>query len=250
MNRVFGLIGFPLGHSFSTTYFIEKFKREKIPDVSYLNFPIQNIRDFPTLLISEPLPSGFNVTIPYKETILPFLNQLDETAKKVGAVNCIRVQRNQDKTVETIGYNTDVIGFEFSLKNFIPDYKGKALVIGTGGSSKAVQFVLGKLGIPFLVVSRNPEHGEFSYKELFRSVLENHHLIINCTPLGMWPNEETCPYIHYEFLTSKHFLFDLVYNPEETTFLKKGKENGAKTKNGKEMLLTQAEASWEIWNSQ
>lgn len=241
--RTLGLIGFPLSHSFSQKYFTDKFQRENISDAHYYNYPIQNIGDVLQIFERENL-CGINVTIPYKETIIPFLDELDSSASGVGAVNTV-VIRNKKK----IGFNTDVFGFEQSLVRICnPDLKIKALVLGTGGSSKAVAYVLDKLGIEFQFVSRTQKQNAISYADIKPQTILEHKLIINTTPAGMFPNTQDAPDIPYSFITSQHLLFDLIYNPEETEFLKRGKLQNAQTKNGLEMLQLQAEKSWEIWN--
>lgn len=236
----YGLIGHPLGHSFSKAYFTEKFEREGL-DCEYLNFDIDEISLLRQLVIDHPDLKGFNVTIPYKEAILPYLDELDETAKAIGAVNTVKVLPNG----RLKGFNTDVIGIERTLKNTIAS---PALILGTGGASKAVQYVLHQKGIPFHLVSRDPNKGHFTYETLTPTVIKEHLLIINATPVGMAPNINEAPLIPYEALTPQHILFDLIYNPEETRFLRKGKAKGALTINGLSMLHAQAKASWELWN--
>lgn len=235
----FGLIGHPLGHSFSKTYFTEKFEQLSI-DACYENYDLTNINQLPQLIKQHPGLFGFNVTIPYKETILPFLDEIDPTAEALGAVNTVKVLPGG----KLRGFNTDVIGIEKSLCiNVNP-----ALILGTGGASKAIQHVLRKKNIPFHLVSRNPLKGHFTYVSLTPEDIGKHLFIINATPVGMTPKIDEAPLIPYEALTSQHVLFDLIYNPEETLFLKHGKEHGAQTINGLTMLHAQAEASWEIWN--
>lgn len=263
MNR-FGLIGHPLGHSFSQAYFTKKFAYEKI-DACYENFDLEDLREIRQLLNKHLDLQGFNITLPYKEAIIPYLDDIDETAKEVGAVNTVKVLPAGNLK----GYNTDVIGIETTLKLSVRGAtKGTsvtpgggyvvplwhlaklspALILGTGGASKAVQFVLKKNNIPYHLVSRNPEKGHFTYETMTPSVIKEHLLIINATPVGMAPNINEAPDIPYEAITSQHILFDLIYNPEETLFLKHGKEQGAQTINGITMLHAQAEASWKIWN--
>ena len=241
----YGLIGYPLGHSFSAKYFNAKFEKEGIKDAVFELFELPDITAFPAFLAQHPDLKGLSVTIPHKQTIIPFLVEIDPTAAKIGAVNCLKITNGKCK-----GFNTDVIGFRESLKNFCPELHNiNALILGTGGASKAVQAALEELQVSYKVISRTPNHGEFSYEELTSEIIQEHKLIINTTPLGTYPNVETCPNIPYEFLTEKHYLHDLVYNPEETLFMKNGREKGAKTKNGYEMLVLQAEAAWQIWNS-
>ena len=244
----YGLIGVPLTHSFSATYFAEKFKREGLSDVQYKLFPMGNLSEFPEFINLNPGIRGLNVTIPYKQKIVQYLDELDESARLIGAVNCIKIT----KFKELIGYNTDAYGFETSLKKFLGRKKPKALVLGNGGASKAVQYVLGQNKIEHLVVSRNPHSSRqrnlIGYENLDKSVIKEHLLIIQTTPLGMYPDVLSSPAIPYDLIGSKHLFFDLVYNPEETLFLKTGREAGAKTINGIDMLHLQAERAWSIWN--
>jgi shikimate dehydrogenase len=242
--RVFGLIGFPLEHSFSRKFFTEKFQSEDLPDCSFENFPLKDINQFPSLIEVSPNLAGVSVTIPYKELVIPFLDELDDTAKEIGAVNSIKISEGKTK-----GYNTDAYGFIHSIKNLIQPFQTSALILGTGGSSKAIAYGLKRMGIEFDFVSRNPDGKELRYEDLDLDVMRHYKVVINCTPLGMFPEIDDCPPIPYEFISRSHLFFDLVYNPEETLFLKKGKEQGASIKNGFEMLQLQAERSWEIWNS-
>jgi shikimate dehydrogenase len=245
--RLFGLIGYPLTHSFSKKYFSEKFKQENIHDADYELFEIDNINLFPEIIKSNPSICGLNVTIPYKEAVIPFLDALDAPVKDIYAVNVIKVEK--DGSLK--GYNSDYHGFRDSLLKFIDAKKDlRALVLGTGGASKAILAALKDLTIPYLLVSRNsaPEKNIIAYTDLDKEILSTHKLIINTTPLGMYPNTDTAPEIPYEHIGENHFLFDLVYNPIETSFMKRGLEKGAKTKNGLEMLYLQAEKAWEIWN--
>lgn len=246
IHKKFGLIGRGISYSFSQGYFTEKFKKEKIENVSYRNFDLPEIFEFPFLIYhKEEEFGGFNVTIPYKESIIKYLSDVDEDAKKIGAVNTIKVTVDN----QLIGYNTDIYGFENSLKPQLKDHHKKALILGTGGASKAIAFVLNKLKIAYVFVSRSPSReNEISYEQLSKEVVEGHTLIVNCTPIGTHPNVDDCPNIPYEHLSDKHYLFDLIYNPSETKFLSKGKAIGASIKNGLEMLELQAEKSWEIWN--
>jgi len=242
---LFGLIGYPLGHSFSAAYFNEKFKREGI-DAEYRNFPIESVDQFEELVRSHPNLKGINVTIPYKQSVIPYLDGLSQTARAVQAVNticfCLKTGR-----LGLLGHNTDVNGFERSLKENLGEMSGKAMVLGTGGASKAVLHVLEEMGIPATSVSRTAGDEKITYSDLDRSVIEAHSLIINTTPLGMHPDTESLPDIPYEGIGEAHLLFDLVYNPEKTRFLEKGEAHGAKIVNGKDMLIYQAEAAWEIW---
>lgn len=234
--RHYGIIGYPLQHSFSAKYFSEKFANEKI-DAEYSLYPIENLG----LKIEEVLNhlDGFNVTMPYKQTIIPFLDRLDETAKAVGAVNVVH---------QRIGYNTDCIGFMESIRPLLRENDKKALVLGTGGASKAVCFGLKQLGVSPTLVSRTKREGILTYDELRETLMTDFTVIVNCTPLGMFPQTEDCPDIPYPYVSARHLLFDCVYNPEETLFLRKGKAQGAKTQNGIEMLYGQAKAAWKIWN--
>lgn len=243
MQRLFGLIGFPLSHSFSKGYFTEKFHNEGIKDSSYELYPLANIAQFPALLATQPELLGLNVTIPYKEAVIPFLDELEEEAKAIGAVNTITIRNGKTK-----GYNTDVYGFEMSFKKHLQPHHQKALVLGTGGASKAVLHVLRKLNIPFLLVSRNTAEDRISYGDITPELLSDYTIIINTSPLGMYPATEASPPLPYNALSPNHYLYDLIYNPPVTTFLQKGKEASATTENGLEMLYLQAEKAWEIWN--
>lgn len=252
----FGLIGFPLSHSFSNRYFTEKFRKENLQNCIHEVYPLADLSEFRSLLEKNQDLLGLNVTIPHKETIIPYLDELDPTAAAVGAVNTIKVisSFNQKKPFLK-GYNTDVFGFANALKPFLKNNHQRALILGTGGASKAVASVLKELGIDFYFVSRSPEMAKlpanstvFSYSELNQNHLQACQLIVNSSPCGMSPNQHECPPIPYEFITADHLLFDLIYNPEETIFLQKGKEKGALIQNGLSMLYLQAEASWKIWN--
>ncbi len=244
--NLYGLIGYPLGHSFSKQYFTEKFAREEISDCKYDIFPIAGIDQFPALIQDNPDLKGLNVTIPYKEQVLKFITQLSEEVKYIGAANCIKISGNQ-----LIAFNTDIIGFEQSFCKLLLPHHKKALVLGTGGSSKAVQYVLRKLGIELLIVSRteNLQAGFINYNMIDESVMHSYSVIINCSPVGMFPNDNNCPLIPYQFITSQHYLYDLVYKPAKTLFLQKGEDSGALIQNGYEMLILQAEAGWKIWNT-
>ena len=243
---IFGLIGKTLTHSFSPTYFKNKFEREEIIDAHYELFPLGNIEELLELKKNQPFLRGLNVTIPYKESIIPFLDEISEQAQAIGAVNTIACLPDG----RWKGYNTDAIGFEKAIQTFVDLKMRKALVLGTGGASKAVQYILAKHAVPFYLLSRSPKKDskEITYEELNQNMLESHTLIINCTPLGTFPNINECPSIPFEFIGDKHFVFDLVYNPAETTLMKKAKAAGAAVANGTSMLENQAEASWEIWN--
>lgn len=244
--KQFGLLGHPLTHSFSKQYFEDKFRKESIKNCTYELFDIEDILDF-NLIKNTPELTGLNITIPYKESIIKYLDEIDEDAQLIGAVNTIKINPNTKKTK---GFNTDYYGFKNSLKPFLQNTHERALILGTGGASKAVLYVLKELNIDCLFVSRTPKNdNEISYEDVNEYVIKHHLLIINTTPLGTYPNIENYPDISYEYLTSNHLLYDLVYNPEETVFLKKGKEKGCLTINGLQMLKLQAENSWEIWNS-
>ncbi|NEM96720.1 shikimate dehydrogenase family protein [Pontibacter burrus] len=241
----YGLIGKKLGHSFSKRYFTEKFASEGIADAVYELYELPTIAELPQLWHQKPDLVGLNVTVPYKEEVIPLLDELDEAAARIGAVNTIKISAGR-----TIGYNTDYIGFRTSLEKFYPVTEGSnAIVLGSGGASKAVCAALEDLGINYTILSRNPEPGQLNYSSLTTELLQQFPLIINTTPLGMYPDTENCPAIPYQALTAAHYLCDLVYNPEETLFLKKGKEAGARTINGLEMLYGQAEAAWQIWQN-
>ncbi|MBS1742150.1 MAG: shikimate dehydrogenase [Bacteroidetes bacterium] len=244
--KLYGLIGYPLGHSFSKQYFTEKFIREQITDCSFELFPISHIDRIGNLIKSETNLQGLAVTIPYKEAVLPFLYKIDPVAEAVGAVNCIRIIEGK-----CYGYNTDSTGFEQSLSPLLKASHPKALVLGSGGSSKAVQYVLTKKGIEFLIVTSSDKHtGKYiQYRQISEALLQEYPVIINCTPVGMSPNVHEYPQLPYEFLSEKNLLFDLIYSPSKTKFLQLGEERGATVKNGFEMLVLQAEENWKIWNA-
>lgn len=243
-----GLIGYPLTHSFSAKYFADKFEREGIKGFSYENFEIPKIEDFPNILKNNPDIVGFNVTIPYKEQIIPCLDELDKEAEEIGAVNTIKVIKTEDG-IKLKGYNTDIYGFRETLKPLLKMHHYKALILGTGGAAKAVEYVLKKIGLSVLYISRNPKsENERSYEDLNQFAVEDFPVIVNSTPIGMHPKINNCPSIPYEYLNSNNLLFDLIYNPDQTLFMKKGKEQGAVTQNGLGMLKLQAEKAWEIWN--
>ncbi len=246
--RKFGLIGYPLSHSFSKKYFTEKFEREHIDDCAYELYPIATTEEFPALLAADPELRGINVTIPHKLSVMEHLDALDTAAEAIGAVNCVDIRPGAGKPALK-GYNTDAYGFEVSLKPHLKDHHHQALVFGDGGAAKAVKYVLRELNIPFLTVVRNPVAGAVLYKDIDAGVLKSHTLLINTTPLGMSPVYDSCPDIPYEALGPLHLAYDLVYNPELTTFLSKARAQGAAVKNGLEMLHLQAERSWYIWNS-
>ena len=245
--KKYGLIGHPLSHSFSEKYFKEKFEKENISNFSYQLFDINNINLVSELIETTENLKGLNVTIPYKEKILPFLTDIDAIAKDIGAINTIKI--SDDKNILK-GYNTDYYGFKKSLKPFLDINHERALIFGTGGASKTVKYVLNELNIDCLVVSRTPKNDtEISYTDVNEYVIKHHQIIINTTPIGMFPDVNSFPEFNYNNITSKHLLYDLIYNPLETEFLKKGKQQGSITLNGLQMLKLQAEKSWEIWNS-
>ncbi len=246
-EKQYGLIGHTLSHSFSKKYFEEKFEKENITDSAYELYDIKNIDLFPEILKGSPNLKGLNVTIPYKELILPFLSDIDATANKIGAINTIKINDNGN-TLK--GYNTDYYGFKKSLKPFLDINHERALIFGTGGAAKTVKYVLNELNIKCLSVSRNPKNDdEISYNDINEYVIKHHQIIINTTPMGMFPNIADYPEFDYSNLTTKHLLYDLIYNPLVTEFLKRGKQQGCITLNGLQMLKLQAEESWRIWNS-
>lgn len=248
--RVFGLIGYPLSHSFSQGYFTKKFSSENIADTEYRNFPLETIAQFPELISANPGLCGLNVTIPYKREIIPYLDGLDKTAREVNAVNTIKFERDDNGKVNLIGYNTDVYGFEQTIKPYLNCSDKNALILGTGGASKAVEYVLHKLGLQCFYVSRKQGDKIYkSYDQLTMEDMMDFQVIVNTSPVGMYPKVDDCPLLPYEGITATHVLYDLIYNPEETLFLKKGREHGAKISNGLQMLHLQAEKAWKIWNS-
>ncbi len=245
----YGLIGYPLEHSFSQRYFTEKFKREDITQHQYVNFPLERIELLNEIVSKDQTLLGLNVTIPYKQQVIQFLDEQDEISQKIGAVNTIKIDRTKEK-VKLKGYNTDAYGFYHALQPYLKKKHDSALILGTGGSSRAVAYVLDELGIQYMYVSRKPgERNRLGYMDLCGPVLYNFQIIINTSPVGMYPNVQNAPDIPYDFISKDHILFDLIYNPEETLFLRKGKEKGAQVVNGLSMLHLQAERSWEIWNS-
>ena len=253
VEKLFGLIGYPLSHSFSKGYFAKKFENEGTNNCFYDAFPLENIDLLPQLITTNPNLVGLNVTIPYKQAVIPFLDELEDSAAAIGAVNTIKIQGGK-----LIGYNTDVYGFEQSLMPIInnkfpisADSKQtlKSLVLGTGGAAKAVFYILQKNNLHPTYVSRTKKDRQFTYTDLDKNIIDNHQIIINTTPLGMSPNTETCPDLPYHFLNDNHVLYDLVYNPAVTLFLEKGEERGSTIKNGLDMLHLQAEKAWDIWQS-
>lgn len=243
--RKFGLIGFPLGHSFSKKYFTAKFEKEGIQGCQFDLYELPQIGDFERVLTENPELEGMAVTIPYKQQVIPFLDDLDPACEVIGAVNCIKI-----KDQKLTGFNTDYIGFKHSLELWIHDLRPKALVLGTGGASKAVKQALKDLGIQFLSVSRSASENQITYQDLKENptILKEYHLIINCTPLGTYPKVEGMPDIPLDQLGSEHLVYDLVYNPSETTLMRACIGAGGKAKNGQDMLELQAEAAWKIWN--
>lgn len=249
-KSVYGLVGFPLKHSFSSIFFNRKFIQEGI-DAEYLNFEIQDIVQMREIILSNPYLCGLNVTIPYKEKVLPFLNEISPAAKRIGAVNVIKVERqpNDINSYRLAGYNTDYIGFKQSIETLVlSQIHPKALILGTGGASKAVAQALEDLNIEWRSVSRTGGNNKFTYKDINARVLTEYKIVINCSPVGTFPQIEECPNIPYQYLTAEHLLYDLVYNPAESLFLKKGKARGAMIKNGAEMLELQALEAWRIWS--
>ncbi|MFI5203838.1 MAG: shikimate dehydrogenase family protein [Flavobacteriales bacterium] len=247
-RRIYGLVGYPLGHSFSQNYFIKKFMEEGLTGFTYENFEMQDVSSIRKKVMDIPHLYGFNVTVPHKVSIMQYLDQISDEAREIGAVNTVTVLRNGNQ-VKLNGYNTDAHGFEKSIKPFLKFTHHRALVLGTGGASKAVVFVLKKLGVDVVLVSRNQSRPDIcTYDLLNEHLIKSHLLIVNTTPLGMFPSVETFPDIPYQYLSEDHFLIDLVYNPEETVFLKKGKEKNALTLNGLSMLHLQAEKAFEIWS--
>lgn len=243
MKQLVGLLGFPLSHSFSPNYFAKKFKKENIQNTEYKLFEEKDLQSFISKARLKENLLGFNVTIPYKQAIIPFLNSISDEASYIGAVNTVKRVNNK-----LLGYNTDVYGFEKSIVPLLTPEHNKALIFGTGGASKAVQYVLKQLHIQNVVVSRYKQRGHITYNQITEAFISNHKLLINTTPLGMYPNVDQAVSIPYQSLTQKHLCYDVVYNPDETQFLKQCKQQGAQIKNGLEMLHLQADKSWEIWN--
>lgn len=245
MNK-YGLIGYPLGHSFSISYFNEKFANEQI-DAVYENFEIPNVEQLQEVIDTNPELRGLNVTIPYKEKVLDFLDNISPEARAIGAVNVIKVEHKGKGTVLT-GYNSDVIGFTKSIEPMLESYHKKALILGTGGASKAINYGLKALGLETVFVSRYQRDETITYNDITPEVIQEYNVIVNCTPIGMYPKTDQCPQLPYEAMDNRTLLYDLIYNPDETLFMSKGRQQGATVKNGLEMLLLQAFASWEFWN--
>lgn len=259
--KKYGLIGFPLSHSFSKKYFTHKFEHEKIKGHSYELFPLEHIAALPDLLTLHPDLCGINVTVPHKKAVMKYLDWIDDEAREIGAVNCIRILAESPieaalngelgitgHNFKLEGFNTDIYGFEESLKPMLKHAHKKALILGNGGAANAVKYVLGKLNIPYTVVTRKTEEESILFTDLTDEIIADYKLIINTTPVGTAPNITECPPIPYDAITHNHLLYDLIYNPEQTLFLTKGLEKGAAIKNGYEMLVLQAERSWDIWN--
>lgn len=248
-KRVFGLIGYPLSHSFSKKYFAEKFERENITDAVYTNFEIENINMLLEVLDNNPALKGFNVTIPYKQSIIPYLDDLDENAAQIGAVNTVKCKKNENGWFLK-GYNTDYYGFKQSLEKYLKGGEKFALILGNGGAAKAVVQAIKSLGIDYRVVSRKPSEDKFviTYEDLNRAILNQTDILVNTTPLGMWPKIDLLPNIEYNHLKEGGIAYDLIYNPEETLFMETAKSHGAVTSNGLDMLILQAEKAWSIFN--
>ena len=243
--RLYGLIGFPLGHSFSQDYFNQKFEAENI-DARYINFEIPEISDLRNVLARNHNLNGVNVTIPYKQLVIPLLDEMDPEAAEIGAVNVIKFVRRNGRTILK-GYNSDIIGFRDSIAPMLTEHHSHALVLGTGGASRAVSYALRSLGITPQLVSRRPAPGVITYADINPDIIDSHKIIVNTTPLGMYPHVDECPDIPYNLLTTRHLCYDLLYNPDVTLFMKKSADAGAEVKNGLEMLLLQAFAAWHIW---
>lgn len=241
--RLFGLIGYPLGHSFSRKYFYNKFEEQNLTDCRFENFEMEDISTVNSIFDERKDLLGCSVTIPHKETIIPYLEWISPEAEEIGAVNCIKVRGGR-----AFGYNTDWVGFTNSIKPLLHSNHNKALILGTGGAAKAVAFAFKKLGMPFKCVSRKKQEGRLNYSEISEVLISEHAVVVNCTPLGMYPNVESIPELPYHAATANHLFFDLIYNPAKTVFLETAEFGGAVVKNGLEMLHLQAEAAWEIWN--
>ena len=247
MKKKYGLIGFPLGHSFSKIFFNKKFSSEGI-DAEYVNFEIENVKELKSVLRENPDLCGLNVTLPFKMDVIPLLDSITENARNIGAVNVIKFKKGMFGKLHLEGHNSDITGFKQSIEPMLNETHKKALILGTGGASKAVFHGLKQLGIDSTFVSREKEGSSLTYNELTENIIGDYTVIVNTTPLGMFPKTDCCPDIPYKGLTPNHILCDLIYNPDETMFMRKGKEYGAEVKNGLEMLLLQAFISWEIWN--
>lgn len=248
-HRVYGLLGFPLTHSFSMNYFNNMFESENI-DAEYVNFEIPDVGDIMKVVAENPNLAGLNVTIPYKEQVIPYMDEMDPEAEIIGAVNVIKLIKGKNGEIKLKGFNSDAMGFQNSIAPLLNSKRTRALILGTGGASKAINRALINLGVEPTFVSRTPGEGRITYADLTPEVMEDHKVIVNCTPLGMYPEVDRCPDIPYNLLTPDHLCYDLIYNPDMTTFMKKSRANGAEVKNGLEMLLLQAFESWNIWNLQ
>lgn len=248
--KTYGLIGYRLGYSFSKGFFTEKFEKEGLKDYEYANFELDSIEEFPGIFEKNDHIAGLNCTIPYKQQIMPYLDEIDSEAAEVGAINTVKILRRDGK-IRLKGYNTDIYGFENSLKPMLNEKHKKALILGTGGASKAIKYILDKLGIEYVSASIEEElfEKEIRYNQIDEALINESLILINATPLGTYPKVDACADIPYQYISKDHVLFDLVYNPEETLFMKKGKAQGASVKNGLEMLHLQAIKAWEIWNS-
>ena len=244
--KEYGLLGYPLGHSFSRAFFTEKFEREGI-DARYLNFELSDISQLPEVLKAHPQLRGLNVTIPYKQAVIPYLDELSDEARAIGAVNVVRIAHDADGKLHLKGFNSDIIGFTDSIRPLLQPHHRQALVLGTGGASKAICRGLEKLGLQWRYVSRTPRQGQFTYSDITPARLADYTVIVNCSPVGMFPHTDESPALPYAALSPRHLLFDLVYNPEETLFMRQGRRFGATVKNGLEMLHLQAIASWRFW---
>lgn len=248
--KTYGLIGYRLGYSFSKGFFTEKFEKEGLKDYEYANFELDSIEEFPGIFEKNDHIAGLNCTIPYKQQIMPYLDEIDSEAAEVGAINTVKILRMGGE-MKLVGYNTDIYGFENSLKPMLNEKHKKALILGTGGASKAIKYILDKLGIEYVSASIEEElfEKEIRYNQIDEALINESLILINATPLGTYPKVDACADISYQYISKDHVLFDLVYNPEETLFMKKGKAQGASVKNGLEMLHLQAIKAWEIWNS-
>jgi shikimate dehydrogenase len=242
-ERLYGLIGYPLSHSFSKRYFTEKFEKENIAGCRYELFPIKSVNDLRNIIHNNPTLCGLNVTIPYKETVIPFLHNMTDAVHQIGACNCIQIFDGK-----LTGYNTDVIGFEKMILPYLKPYHSKALILGTGGAAKAVAWVFNKLGLEYIYVSRDAGMNKISYSDIDASLMDAHKIVVNTTPLGMAPNTEGVPEIPFDYISSEHLFIDLIYNPAKTRFLSIAEQKGATIVNGMEMLIIQAEEAWKIWN--
>jgi shikimate dehydrogenase len=246
--RKFGLIGKSLLHSQSKAYFLLKFTRELLSECTYVNYPLDDLKELRPLILHEPELSGLNITIPYKSEVIPYLDEMSTEARDIGAVNCIKINRNGE-IIKLTGFNTDAEAFRESLIPLLRSDQKRALVLGTGGAAKAVCHTLKDLNVDCTMVSRTEKQGFLTYSDITSRMMTDHKIIINATPVGMFPDDNQCPPLPYQYLTGKHLLYDLIYNPEETLFLKQGRHAGAHIKNGLEMLHLQAELSWAKWNS-